>query len=178
MADTLRTMLNQCCEAHGSGDIASDMIALFEDIKKFFENTCKECIDFDALSEEAQTELYEELVMLIQLFKSMKLAADKTAVIHAMSTRMVSIMSKRRKEYEALIELDKPTQQLLKQRFADMVLFDLYKKNQQDHAALQHHTRAAARHISPKHKHRGTNSNHTSHHINKVRLASIRGRHA
>jgi hypothetical protein len=127
MKDSLQKILKDICAKHDSKDIAADMVALFEDIRKFFSDNDKDCIDFESLTPEAQEALYEQINLLIELLKQMRSSADKIAVMEAMSKVIVNVLSKR-KEQAVLLELDKRAQAIIKQRFADIVFLDLYHK--------------------------------------------------
>jgi hypothetical protein len=127
MTDHLPKILSELCAKHDSNDIAADMIGLFEDIRKFFSDNDKDCIDFESLSAQAQEALYEQITLLISLFKQMRCAADKTTVMETISKIIVSILSKH-KERAVLLELDRQAQAIIKQRFSNIVFLDLYHK--------------------------------------------------
>ena len=130
MEDDIKAVLNEICAGQDSEDLASDMIAIFEDIKRFFVDQAEDFIDFDSLSEEAKEALYIEIKLLIALLKKLRGTADKAAITEVISKNLIIILSKNRDKYHTLLKesLNKKEQEEFKKRFAETTLLELYKE--------------------------------------------------
>lgn len=129
--ENVKALLTDMCAKENSEDLAEDMVALFEDIKKFFIENGDEFIDFDSLSTETKEALYLQIKLLIALLKKMK-GVDKTAVMDTISKNIIIVLSKDKEKYKSLLQtqLKQKEEQELKQKFAETTLLELQRKYQ------------------------------------------------
>lgn len=124
-------ILDELSEQHESECIEADIVALFEDVAKFFVGREEDFLNFDNMSEDAKRAIYTEIKNIIMLLKKMKDGKDKEMVMEMMGKNLVENINRYSKKFLSITdELTKQEQKKLKRRFADAALLELYKKRQ------------------------------------------------
>jgi len=131
LGNQVSEVINELCLQNDSDFIEDDIVALFEDIKKFFSGRDEEFIDFDNLPEEAKKAIYTEIKNIILLLKQLKKGADKQLVMQMLSKNLSANLSSHAEKFKsASQQLAKKEREDLKRRFADATLLELYKERQ------------------------------------------------
>ena len=124
-------LLDKMCLQHESNNIEEDMIALFEDIIKFFSGREEEFLNFEELSDDAKQAIYTEIKNVIALLQQLRGAVDKEAIMQMLSENLINNLSKHSGKFKSIAEqLNKREQKNLKRRFADAILLELHRQRQ------------------------------------------------
>lgn len=128
-------IIKEICEIHSSDNIQHDIIALFEDIIKFFSNREEEFVKLKSMPAKDQQEIYAEIKTIITILKSLKNNKDKQEIISLLSKRLITKFSKsthlKKEEF-----LSKEEQLKLKEIFARMILHEIHARRKISHSKM------------------------------------------
>jgi|GEM_PF-3019731 len=132
MQTTIDNIIGDLCKKHNSNNIEKDVIALFEDIIKFFSGREGDFIDFDSIPMEEKEKIYDEIMIIINLLKKLEDSVDKAATIKILSQNLISTFQKKSKGKLLTSERLSPQEELrLKKEFASLTIQELYKQRQE-----------------------------------------------
>ena len=132
MHEDIKAILNGLCAKQNSEDLASDLIAIFEDVRQTFLEEGGDFVDFESLEEEVKEAVYAEINLLISLLKKLKGHVNKAVIAEIISKNLIMILSKHRdtSRDKARENLTKKEQDGLKKQFAETTLLELHQKYQ------------------------------------------------
>ena len=122
-------VLDELSSQHESEFIEADMVALFEDIVKFFSGREEDFLNFENMNTDAKQAIYTEIKNLIMLLQKIRGAVDKKVVMEMLSENLMTNLSKDSKKFKSVTnQLSKKEQKDLKHRFAEAILLALHRK--------------------------------------------------
>lgn len=128
---TIDKIIEDLCERHSSDAIEEDIIALFEDIIKFFSGREEDFISFDSLTMDQKEELYNEIITIINLLRKLGTSIDKESAMTILSKNLIESLSKKSKKLGIKIENISQKEELrLKKEFSTLAIQELYKERQ------------------------------------------------
>jgi len=129
---TIDSIIRDLCQKHqDSDDLEQSIIALFEDIIRFFSGREEDFVSFDDMSLEQKEELYNEISMLINLLKSLGQESDRQETIKILSQNLIRSFSKKSRSLTANhSQLSKAEEIRLKQEFSLITIQNLYNERQ------------------------------------------------
>ncbi len=105
--DEIDDLVRCISETHNTEDIQNDIVALFEDIIKYFSGREEEFISLKDMPEKDQREIYHEIMAIINILRDVKKVDDKKEIIAILSRRLTEKFAKNKKlikEKEAIRE--------------------------------------------------------------------------
>ena len=130
VTDELDKFIREICETHDTENIEKDIIALFEDIIRFFSGREEEFVRLKDMSAEDQKEMYQEIKAIIQMLKSTGEDLDKAEIISLLSKRIINRFSKNNKQNQNKFSSHEEDIRI-KELFAKMTLHKLYLERKQ-----------------------------------------------
>lgn len=127
--ESIDKIIKDMCDENQSEDLEQDIVALFEDIVKFFSGRSEDFINFDALSSEQKKELYVEIKAVIEILKKLKGGQDKQEAIALLSKGMLSTFSKKNQKGSDIDVLNEGEQKRLKETFARITIQQVHDQN-------------------------------------------------
>jgi hypothetical protein len=124
--ESIDAVIREMCDEHQSEELEKDIIALFEDILKFFSGRSEDFINFESLSAEQKKELYVEIKAVIALLKKLKGGIDKQEVIKLLSQGMISTFSKGQHKKHLVETFSLEDQRKLKETFARITIQQIH----------------------------------------------------
>lgn len=94
--DQIDQIIKEICEIHSEENLEQDIIALFEDIIKYFSGKEEEFITLKSLPLNEQKEIYAEIKTIINLLKTLGHSADKKELLSMLSKSLIKKFSKTR----------------------------------------------------------------------------------
>lgn len=132
MQATIDNIIGDLCKKHNSDNVEKDIIALFEDIIKFFSGREEDFIDFDSIPMEEKEKIYDEIIIIINLLKKLEDSVDKTATIKILSQNLIGTFQKKSKgKFFTTERLSAQEELRLKKEFASLTIQELYKQRQE-----------------------------------------------
>jgi len=129
---TIDLIIDDLCQKHQGDNLEKDIIALFEDIIRFFAGREEDFISFDELTSEQKEELYNEITTIINLLKKLGQSVDKQEAIKILSQNLIGSFSKKSRGLVISHEqLSKSEELRLKKEFSIITIQNLYKEQQQ-----------------------------------------------
>jgi hypothetical protein len=137
---TIDFIIDDLSQKYQGDDLEQDIIALFEDIIRFFSGREEDFISFDELSLEQKEELYNEITTIINLLKKLGQSIDRQETIKILSQSLIGSFSKKSRGLIISHDPFSKTEELrLKKEFSIITIQNLYKERQ--HKALQQSTK-------------------------------------
>lgn len=132
MHEDIKAILNELCAKQNSEDLASDLIAIFEEIRQTFLEGGGDFIDFEALEAEVKEAVYVEINLLISLLKKLRGRVNKGVIAEIISKNLIMILSKHRdtSHDKARENLSRKEEEHFKKQFAETTLLELHQKYQ------------------------------------------------
>lgn len=127
--ESIDKIIKDMCDESQSEDLEQDIVALFEDVVKFFSGRSEDFINFDALSPEQKKELYAEIKAVIEILKKLKGGQDKQEAIALLSKGMLSTFSKKNQKSSISEGLSDLEQKRLKETFARITIQQVHEQN-------------------------------------------------
>lgn len=132
LQNTINNIIADLCKKYDSDSIEKDIIALFEDIIKFFSGKEEGFIDFDSISMEEKAKIYDEITTIINLLKKLGDSVDKTETIRILSQNLITTFQKKSKGNLFTTEKLSAQEELrIKKEFAILTIQELYKQRQE-----------------------------------------------
>ncbi|MEQ9115936.1 MAG: hypothetical protein RLN62_03990 [Rickettsiales bacterium] len=126
--DEIDNIIQEICSTHDTEDIQKDIIALFEDIIKFFTGREAEFRRLKDLPPKEQEEIYEEIKALINMLRSMGNEVDRAEILSIMSKRLIEKFSGKSKNKSLNKEAAHIQDEKIKEVFAKMAFYQLRKQ--------------------------------------------------
>ena len=128
---TIDSIIQDLCQKHHSDNIEEDIIALFEDIIKFFSGREEDFIDFDSIPMDQKEQIYNEIMIIINLLKKLGKSVDRNETIKLLSQNLIVSFSKKSKNYLITREsLSTEEESRLKKEFSIITIQALYQEQQ------------------------------------------------
>ena len=121
-------MIGDLCEEHKSEALEQDIVAMFEDIIRFFSGREEEFINLDAMSAEQKKTLYAEIRILIEYFKKMRGSQDKQEVINIISKGLIYSLHKNTVHKSVQEAFTAADQKRIKEMIARAALNEFHQK--------------------------------------------------
>lgn len=140
----INSLIKDLSDKHQSEDIEKDIIALFEDLVKFFLGREQDFTSLESMSKDQKELLYIEISIIIEILKNLHHDIDKQEVISIMSQKLIECFSKKSKTLtitEKQSDLSKAQQKRLKQELIRITLTKMYKSNQKKNTKDFRHVR-------------------------------------
>ena len=136
--ESIDKIIKDMCDENQSEDLEQDIIALFEDILKFFSGRSEDFINFDSLSPEQKKELYVQIKAVIEILKKLKSGPDKQEAIQLLSKGMIATFSKGANKRPAVENLTAEDQRRLKETFARITIQQVHDQKIQAQKEVNH----------------------------------------
>ena len=120
-------IIKNVCAKNDTENLEADIVALFEDIIKFFAGREEDFVKFDSMSDEQKEELYAEIKTIIDLLRKFQTSADKEEMLKILSKDLVFSFSKSSK-YDVKQVMDEKEKKRLKEEFAKLSVAEIYNK--------------------------------------------------
>ncbi len=124
--ESIDKIIKDLSDEHQSENLEQDIIALFEDILKFFSGRSEDFINFDSLSSAQKKELYVEIKAVIEILRKLKSGPDKQEAIKLLSKGMISTFSKSSHKKHSVEVLSLEDQKKLKETFARITIQQIH----------------------------------------------------
>ncbi|MCH9754174.1 MAG: hypothetical protein K0T99_04675 [Alphaproteobacteria bacterium] len=128
---TIDKIIGELCAKHSSDNLEEDIIALFEDIIRFFSGREEDFIDFDSIPIDQKELIYNEIMTIINLLRKLGSSVDKHSAMTVLSKNLIATLSKKSKKLQISAEkISAQEQSRLKKEFSTITIQELYKERQ------------------------------------------------
>jgi hypothetical protein len=128
---TIDKIIGDLCNKNSSETIEEDIIALFEDIIRFFSGREEDFIDFNSLPMDQKEQIYNEIMTIINLLRKLGPSVDRPAAMTILSKNLIATLSKKSRKFQTSVEgISDREQSRLKKEFSIITIQELYKERQ------------------------------------------------
>lgn len=122
------SIIKELCEVHTSGDIQNDIIALFEDIIRYFSGREEEFSRLKDMPQKDQEEIYQEIMTIINFLRSLGQSVDKQEIITVLSKKLINRFSKSKSRdlFKEQDIISKEEQKRIKELFARITMHQMH----------------------------------------------------